>query len=255
MRESVAASKATSGIERGSFEVQLRVLADAKFCRAATDDNPFVRLHKGELSREEVQTVYLGMLESIWVFNRVLLSRVLALAPSVEARAELLPVVSVEFGPPIDNAHPVILQRFLRKLGLPEAAIAEPSSFSSPDAMREAESIRRMTWLELLSRLLVGETMGPKVFTPIADSLRRFYGLAKEDVFYFYLHAQHDRRDVEILFPLIARHAVSDADREQVLRTLNRSYDEGRYRLYGCALRGAADYQYAARVSRYAGEA
>jgi pyrroloquinoline quinone (PQQ) biosynthesis protein C len=255
MNGSVSASQVSAGSERASFELQLRMLADAKFRRDVTADNPFARLHRGELPLAEVQAVYSGMLESIWVFNRVLLSRVLAMAPSVEARTALLPVVSVEFGPPIENAHPVILQHFLRKLGLSEEVIAEPASFGSPDAVREAETIRQMTWLELLARLLVGETMGPKVFAAIADALRKSYGLAKEDVFYFYLHAQHDRRDVEILFSLIARHAVNKGEREQVLRTMNRSYDEGRYRLYGCALAGANDYQYAARVSRHTSEA
>lgn len=250
MREIVTASDVAAETERRAFELQMRMLADSKFRRAATDDNPFVRLQRDELPIAEVQAVYLGMLESLWVFNRVLLSRVLAMAPSVEARAELLPVVSVEFGPPIENAHPEIFRRFLRKLGLTAEATAEPTSFDSVDAAREASAMRQMTWLELLARLLVGETMGPKVFMPIAHALQKSYGLTREDVFYFYLHAQHDRRDTEILFALIGRYATSERDREQVLRTMNRSYDEGRYRLYGCALKGATEYQYAARVTR-----
>jgi pyrroloquinoline quinone (PQQ) biosynthesis protein C len=232
---------------RDPFELEMRRLVDSKYMRPAKPDNPIRKLINGELSLQEVKAFYLGLLDSLDVFNRVLISRLLETAPNPEVRSEVLPVLAVEFGPPVESAHPTIFWNFLKAIGSTAEEIRPHPDLENGPCREEVALIRNMSWCELLARILVGETQGPVVFPLIANALKRHYGLKDRDVFYFTLHAAHDKRDTEILFRLLVREARTAADRKAVIDTIERTFDQGRYKFTGCRLEESPRYSYAMR--------
>jgi len=230
-----------------SFESRVRGLIDSKYQRAPSDDNPLWRLVNDRLPLSECRAFYLGLRDSLAVFNRVLLGRLLEECPSADARSELLPVIAVEFGPPLESAHPEIFNRFLRSLGVSEADLRESADLLEPtSACRpEIEEIRSLSWVGLLARLLVGESQGPVVFPAILEALRRNYGLSAQDLFYFAIHATHDKKDTEVLLRLLAREVKTEAQQEEVLAVIERTFDAGRYAATGCRLEAVTRYRYA----------
>jgi pyrroloquinoline quinone (PQQ) biosynthesis protein C len=241
--------------EAKSFELSLRKQIDAKYEREASPDNPFARLLAGELPREECQATFGGMLGSLLNFNQVLLPRLLRHAPNVGRRVELMSVIAQEFGNvgPKD-AHPTFFLEFLTALGMNVDAAAMEEALR-PDAVRaEAEYLRSLTFVELLARILVGETLGPKVFLQVGEALQKSYDLTPRAVLYFTLHAKHDKKDAEILFDMLSREARTDEDRERVVKMIDSSYDFGRYAQYGCALKGI-DYSFTRIFDRRASHA
>ena len=229
-----------------SFERALREQIDAKYQREPTESNPLWRLVNDRLPIEECRAFYLGLRDSLAVFNRVLLGRLLEECPSAEARSELLPVIAVEFGPPLDAAHPEIFNRFLRSLGVPEAEVRESADLLEPTSAcrAELEEIRSLSWCSLLARLLVGESQGPVVFPAIHEALRRNYGLTVGDTFYFAIHATHDKKDTEVILRLLSNEVKTKAQEDEVFAVINRTFDAGRYAMTGCRLEAVPRYRY-----------
>ncbi|WP_394827929.1 iron-containing redox enzyme family protein [Pendulispora albinea] len=229
------------------FERRLREQVDSKYRREPTADNPLWRLVNDRLPIEECRIFYVGLRDSLAVFNRVLLGRLLEESPSEGARSKLLPVISVEFGPPVEAAHPAIFNRFLRALGVSASDTHESSDLLalSSACAPEIAALRKMSWCELLARLLVGETQGPVVFPVILEALRRNYGLRSSDVSYFSIHATHDKKDTEILFDLLATSVKSQADEDAVARIVDTAFDSGRYAVTGCLLEAKPRYRFA----------
>ncbi|HWL84353.1 MAG TPA: iron-containing redox enzyme family protein, partial [Polyangiaceae bacterium] len=229
------------------FERGLRERVDSKYLREPTADNPLWRLVNDRLPLEECRAFYLGLRDSLAIFNRVLLGRLLEESPTEKARSELLPVIAVEFGPPASAAHPAIFKRFLRSLGVSESETHESADLLAATNVcaSEVEALGNMSWCELLARLLVGETQGPVVFPVILDALRRNYGLSSFDVQYFSIHATHDKKDTEILFDLLARTVKSQVDQDAVLRVVDEAFDGGRYVVTGCRLEASPRYRFA----------
>jgi len=229
-----------------SFESRVRRLIDSKYERVPSEDNPLWRLVNDRLPLNECRAFYLSLRDSLAVFNRVLLGRLLEECPNAEARSELLPVIAVEFGPPLDAAHPEIFNRFLRSLGVPEAEVRESADLLEPTGAcrAEIEEIRSLSWCGLLARLLVGESQGPVVFPAILEALRRNYGLSVGDTFYFAIHATHDKKDTEVLLRLLSREVKTEAQEEEVFGVINRTFDAGRYSMTGCRLEAVPRYRY-----------
>ncbi|MCG8424403.1 MAG: iron-containing redox enzyme family protein [Proteobacteria bacterium] len=176
-----------------------------------------------------------------------MIARILQAAPTPEARTAVLPVIDVEFGPPLDNAHPRIFEEFLVALGTPAEDVTPDPDLDNGPCREEVAALRSMSWCELLARILVGETQGPVVFPVISEALSRNYGLTKKEIFYFTLHAAHDKKDTEILIRLIVEQARTETDRRAVIETINRSFDEGRYTIHACQLEPEPRYSYTAQ--------
>jgi len=228
-----------------SFELALRKQIDAKYLRPPAAGNPFVRLVAGELPRADCQEVYGGMLGSLLTFNQVLLPRLLRNAPSVSHRVELMSVIAPEWGTtgPKD-AHPTFFLEFLRALGVDVSAAMMANALETPEVREEARYLRSLSQLELLARILVGETLGPKVFAVLAEALQKTYGLTPRATLYFTLHAHRDKKDADILFGIVSREARTDAEQRSVQRVIDESYDYGRYAQYGCAISDRIDYDF-----------
>jgi threonine synthase len=230
--------------ERRVFGLEIRRFVDSMYLREPRTDSPLWRLVNDSLPRTECQSFYLGIRDSLEIFNRVLIPRLVEAAPTPRVRREILPVLTVEFGPGVDAAHPTLFERFLVALGVPEDA-SGPSPDVETKCRDEIASIRGMTWCELLARILVGETQGPVSFPAIAAALQRNYGLSQRDVRYFTLHAAHDKKDTEILIGLIEREARSVDEKRSVLRTLEREFGAGRYLHTACKLASGPAYRFA----------
>src|SRR5262249_20195215 len=155
-----------------------------------------------------------------------LLPRLLRTAPSVECRVELMDVVAPEFGVngPAD-AHPTFFLEFLQAIGADTSSARLREADEDQGARAEAEFFDGLSWCELLARILVGESLGPKVFDIVADGLRASYGLSARSVLYFTHHAKHDKRDAEILFRMLAREARTPEDRRRAVAMVDASYD------------------------------
>ena len=234
------------------FELQLRNQIDAKYARPVEGDNPFAQLLLGKLSLTEVRDVYLGMFDSLMVFNRVLLPRLLEKSPDLEARVELMSVIAVEYGPHLEDAHPVLFMDFLEAVGADRAPLmSKVIDLEAPANRAEVEFMQSASWVELLGRILVGESLGPMVFPAISEALATHYGLKGGALAYFDIHSVHDKKDAEVLFDMIRRYAVSDSDKKKVFDIVDRSFDQGRYKQYGCALPGTtAAYSYSRKFDR-----
>lgn len=243
------------GADPSSFETTLRLLVDSKYRRRPSQDNPLWRLVNDELPLAECRAFYVRERASLGVFNRVLLARLLSVAPSAEVRRELMPVISVEFGLAVESAHPRMYDRFLRALGVGSGELrASPNPIDPAHPCREEiEALGRMSWCELLARLLVGETQGPVVFPPIVAALKRNYGLSDADLTYFSIHATHDKKDAEILFGLLGQEAKTEADREAVLAALEDAFSSGRYARTACLLEAEPQYTFEEAAKSAAG--
>ncbi len=230
------------------FETALRQHVDAHYEREPAPDNPFQRLIRGELSQRDCCAAFAGLWPSLVTFNRVLLPRLLAKAPSVPLRVELMNVIAQEYGPALDVAHPVLLKNFLTALGVDPIDLPWDTDIEYGPTRAEVAMLRGFSWCELLARILVGESVGPVAFPAVAAALEQSYGLSGFALRYFTVHAKTDKKDTEILFSLLRREAVTADDRERVFTVIDRSFEEGRYKLYGCRLDGTTDYRYADRL-------
>lgn len=237
--------------ESKNFELGLRKQIDAKYKRTPAPGNPFVSLLEGKMSREECQGLFSGMLGSLLTFNQVLLPRLLRTAPTVEVRVELMSVIAQEFGVtgPKD-AHPTYFAEFLKALGVETDAAIMADALNSEAVRAEQDFLRSLSFTELLARILVGESLGPKVFLLVASALQKSYKLTPRATMYFTLHAHHDKKDAEILFHMVARETHTDAEREKVIKVVDDSYDFGRYAQYGCAISDKIDYDFERRFDR-----
>lgn len=226
-----------------SFELSLRQMVDQKFERPVDGASPIARLIQGKLPIEECRNLYVSLWPSLMVFNRVLLARLIERAPSVEFRVGLMEVVAPEFGRRVCDAHPVFFRTFLEAIGVKEELRWDFDLETGP-CQDEVRMLRKASFSELLARLLVGESVGPKVFESVAAALHKHYGIAHKNLTYFSVHAKHDKRDTEILFDLLGRAATTLEDQKAAVDLMNHSYEWGRYKLYACNLPGKANYQY-----------
>jgi hypothetical protein len=234
------------------FELALRRQIDARFRRRPDPQNPFVRLLAGEMRLDECRSIFRNMLGSLLTFNQVLLPRLLRNAPTVECRVQLMEVIAQEYGVkgPRD-AHPMLFVNFLQALGL-EVSEAGMAEAVQTDAVRaEALYLRGLSFPQLLARILVGESLGPKVFAPIAAALRRSFNLTPKATLYFTLHAQHDKADAEVLFRMLAREARTAEQRAAAQAVIDESYSSGRYAMYGCALSDRIDYSFEEKLQTH----
>lgn len=230
------------------FETAVRQRVDRHYEREVASDNPFQRLIRGELSQRDCRAVFAGLWPSLVTFNRVLLPRLLAKAPNVPLRVELMNVIAQEYGPALDVAHPVLLKNFLMALGVDPADLPWDTDIEYGPSRAEVAMLRGFSWCELLARMLVGESVGPVAFPAVAAALDQYYGLSGFALRYFTVHAKTDKKDTEILFGLLRREAATEADRQRVFAVIDRSFEEGRYKLYGCRLDGTTDYRYTDRL-------
>lgn len=237
-------------IENKDFELALRKLIDEKYDRAPAADNPILQLIQGELPLAGCRDFYGGMFQSLMVFNRVLLPRLLSTAPSVPLRVELMGVIAQEYGPQLDDAHPVLFLNFLSSIGVETASYDWSFDLERGPCAQEVKLLRELSFVELLARILVGESLGPVVFPAVADALKRNYGLGDNAVAYFGIHAVTDKKDAELLFDLVRREARTEPQQRAVLKVVEDSFEFGRYRIYGCKLPGTTSYRYARKFDR-----
>ncbi len=238
------------GSDAEEFELKLRQLIDAKYDRPVDPENPFLALAEDRLPVTKCREVFGGWWDSLMVFNRVLLPRLLEKAPSVAVRVELMGVIAQEYGPHLKDAHPMLLRDFLLSLGVPESSLVWDCNLEDGPAAAEARMMRDASFVELLARILVGESLGPVVFPMIAESLSRSYNLSGRALAYFQIHAIADKKDAKLLFGMLRREAKTLADRQAVFNMVEKSFEQGRYKLYGCKLPRTTDYRYAPLFER-----
>jgi hypothetical protein len=155
-------------------------------------------------------------------------------------------VVAQEFGTKLDVAHPQYMRRFLLAMGAAESDVPWTVSIDDDSAAaEEARMIQGFDFVELLGRILVGESLGPTVFPAIADALRDSFELAEDSLTYFRTHAIADKRDADVLFKMIAAHARDESARARVVRVIRMSFTQGRYLFYACRHAGSSEYRFA----------
>lgn len=224
------------------FEAYLRNLADKAFERPVNEpQNPIAQLIQRKLPLAECRELYTTMWPSLMVFNRVLLTRLIETAPSLELRCEILEVIAPEFGRRLCDAHPVFFKSFLESLGVTHDPRWNFDLETGP-GKDEAKMMRNATFCELVARILVGETIGPKVFETVAEALHDSYKIPYKSLAYFLVHAKHDKRDTQVLFNLLSRAADTEEKRQKAVDMMNWSYSGGRYIMYACNLPGRANY-------------
>jgi pyrroloquinoline quinone (PQQ) biosynthesis protein C len=233
------------------FERDLREYFDAMYQRPPGESNSVADIVRGQLPLEDIRTFYSSLWPSLQVFNRVLLPRLLMSAPDFQLRLEISEVIVPEFGTNVGQAHPTLFYNLLEGLGCDTDQIPFNEQLDTPEAEEEEKWLRDLSWVELLARILCGESLGPKVFEAIASSLRDNYDVSSNALAYFTIHANHDKRDTEILFSLIPKSAKTDADRKAVWNLIEHSFEkQKRYRECGCNLPGKSDYSYSRRFDR-----
>jgi len=218
------------------FEFALRNHIDAKFRRPPQPDNAILRLIEGSLSREELRSYFRGMWESLMVFNRVLLARLVEQAPTLPIRCELVEIVNPEFGRNLRDAHPLYFRNFLEALGVPRRDLSWDFDLDHGPWAEEVQRIRSWTWPELVGRILCGESIGPVTFKAVARACQKYHHLPDYAVAYFAIHSVHDKKDTEILFNLAARTVTTPAAQASLIKIVDWSFDRGRYLDYGCRL-------------------
>lgn len=238
-----------------AFELALRKRIDAKFDREPRPDNPILRLINGEMQLPELRAYYKGMWQSLVVFNRVLLARLLERAPTLPIRCEVLEVVIPEFGRNLRDAHPLYFRNFLEALGVPRRELDWDFDLESGPWAAEVKLLRGFTWPQILGRIVVGESIGPVTFNAVAAACQKHHKLADYALAYFTIHAVHDKKDTEILFDIVSRSVLTPADEEQMVQVVDLSFDNGRYLDYGCRLPDTEGYRYARLFDRRTGPA
>jgi pyrroloquinoline quinone (PQQ) biosynthesis protein C len=229
------------------FELALRKHIDTKFRRVPKPDNAILHLIEGSLSPEDFRAYFRGMWESLMVFNRVLLSRLIERAPTLPVRCELVEIVNPEFGRNLRDAHPLYFKNFLEALGVPSRELAWDIDMERGPWVEEIRCMRSWTWPELLGRILCGEAIGPVSFKAVARACQKYHALPDYAVAYFNIHSIHDKKDTEILFNLAARTVITEEAQASLLHIVDWSFDRGRYLDYGCNLPDTEpeSYQYA----------
>lgn len=228
-----------------SFEQQLRQLVDRQFERDAPQRSKVQLLLKGCLPMSDVRTLFLEMLPSLLVHNRVLIAELLTKAPTGQARAKIVPIVAANFGDNLEDSYPHLFLRFLRALAVPEELIARACREVDARTRDEVYRLERMRWCELLGRLLVSETLPPVAFPPLVEALRLHYGVPENDLRYFTIHASQHPHAVGLLFRVCSEEAWTQYDRRALVDTVRDCHDQGRYQEYVCRLAATRAYAYA----------
>ncbi len=214
--------------EATQFQEELgRICAEA-YRRPGAPTNPMKKLVRGQLTIEEARAFWWARWPGVLFNNQFLWPQLLRRCPDLDARVQLWPAISVEYGQSkLSESHPILYRQLLLGLGIPEqdCSFASTQALSAQFAPKLAK-LEAQGWHELLGGFLARETVGPAVFGRIAQALERSFGISGQALSFFTVHAGQDEEDSRLVMELVARYGTTHETRELICKGVQNYFAE-----------------------------
>ena len=121
--------------------------------------------------------------------------------------------------------HPVLYNRFIKGLGISDEELEnEPLTPEASASLYNFWSIRNIPWYQFGALFVTSEGAVPRAYVPIMEGLNEHYGVAKEDLIFFEIHAgevdvEHTATNLNVIRDFV----ISDRDCDECRGIVNRT--------------------------------
>ncbi len=121
--------------------------------------------------------------------------------------------------------HPVLYQRFTSALGISADELEnEPLTPEAAASLYNFWSIRNIPWYQFGALFVTSESAVPRAYVPIMEGLNEHYGVPKEDLIFFEVHAgEVDHEHTATNLDVIRQFVISERDIDECRDIVNRT--------------------------------
>lgn len=121
--------------------------------------------------------------------------------------------------------HPVLYHRFVNGLGISvEELENEPLTPEAAASLYNFWSIRNIPWFQFGALFVTSESAIPRAYVPIMEGLHEHYGLSKDELIFFEVHAgEVDDDHTATNLNVIREFVISDRDCDECWDIVNRT--------------------------------
>lgn len=197
------------------------LIAQMRGRRMSIADSPLVeRVRRGELAKEDLLRWAIQFFLVIAAIPKVM--KAIHDRASFDARGFLKEVVDEESSGNHSRtkSHPELFLDFVERLGYRRDVVpgAEPPKAAADYLAFRWGAVETLPWYLNLVPNVMGEGEIPGAYRPMIEGFQRHYGLTRDDLVFFTVHEEVDQHHFSVVVSLLARHAVTDADRAEVTR-------------------------------------
>jgi pyrroloquinoline quinone (PQQ) biosynthesis protein C len=197
------------------------LIAEMRERRLSIADSPVVDgVRHGQLSKAELLGWAIQFFPVVSAIPQVM--KAVHDRATPDAREFLKEVVDEEAGGEHSHtkSHPELFLDFVERLGYPNDVVAraEPPRESAEYLAFRWGAIETLPWYLNLVPNVMGEGEIPRAYRPMIEGFQRHYGLTRDDVLFFTVHEEVDEHHFSAVASLLAAHAVTEHDRQEVAR-------------------------------------